>query len=334
MATKIESEVLTVPEDHIGDRVDVFLAAQLGISRSRIQRSIEAGDVLVNGKVVRVSHRLRAADTIDADIPEAVATDLIPEDLPLTILYEDDAILVLEKAAGMVVHPAAGITQGTLANALAFHLKMEHEAAGRQLSTDGSYRPGLVHRLDRDTSGVMVVAKTEAALEHLANQFRDRTVEKHYTALVYGQVNGNKITVDAPLARDRNNRLKMTVCRPGEGRNALSIVKVTRRFQEFTLLDVEIKTGRTHQIRVHCAHLKHPVVADDVYGKGRSANLQKHTHRIAVEQLGRQFLHAATLGFTHPVTGERMYFRSALPAELTHLLSLLEEEDTAHERLH
>ncbi|MBX7220426.1 MAG: RluA family pseudouridine synthase [Blastocatellia bacterium] len=312
------SAFFTVEDEAVNQRLDVFLAAALGISRARIQRSIAEGDVLVNHKPQnRGSYRVKAGDMVDIDLPEPVPTDIIAEDLPLDILHEDDAIFVLQKPAGMVVHPAAGITHGTLANALAFRL------SANRPGTD-VLRPGIVHRLDRDTSGLMVVAKTDAALEHLAAQFRERTITKHYTALVYGIVTPGSGKVEVPLERDKNNRLKMAVAKPGEGRNALSLYRVSRYFAEFSLLEVEIKTGRTHQIRVHCAHLKHPIVADEVYGKGRSGNVANPLHRAGIGKLGRQFLHAARLGFTHPTTQERMTFTSPLPADLQEFLSRLE----------
>ncbi len=313
VSTEEESLTLTVEGDDAGKRIDAFLAARTGVSRTRLQRAIEDGDVTVNGRPVKSNYKLRDRDELDVELPAPVATALIPQNIPLNILFEDETLIVLEKPAGLVVHPAAGITDGTLANALAFHLSAD--APGETL------RPGLVHRLDRDTSGLMVVAKTDAALEHLADQFRDRTVEKHYLALVYGRVEKKTGTIDAPLARDRKNRLKM--CVATDGRASLSLYTVLRRFDEFTLLDVEIKTGRTHQIRVHCTHIGHPVVADPVYGEGRANSVKNTEHRRAVAALGRQFLHAARLAFTHPVSGERLRFESPLPDDLESFLQKL-----------
>ncbi len=304
---------LTIESEAVGKRIDAFLATRTGVSRTRLQRAIEDGDVTVNGQVVRSNYKLRDRDELDVELPAPVATTLVPQDLPLTILHEDAAVLVLDKPAGLVVHPAAGIADGTLANALAFHLS--GDGPGETL------RPGLVHRLDRDTSGVMVVAKNDAALEHLADQFRARTVEKHYLALVYGRVAKESGTIDAPLGRDRKNRLKM--CVADDGRPSLSLYRVVRRLDEFTLLDVEIKTGRTHQIRVHCAHIGHPVVADSIYGEGRVNSIRHTEHRRGVAGLGRQFLHAASLAFTHPVSGERLRFESPLPPALEELLQKL-----------
>lgn len=313
MSTEEESLALIIEGDDAGKRIDAFLAARTGVSRTRLQRAIEDGDVTVNGRPVKSNYKLRDRDELDVELPAPVATALIPQEIPLNILFEDAAVIVLDKPAGLVVHPAAGIADGTLANALAFHLS--GDGPGEAL------RPGLVHRLDRDTSGVMVVAKTDAALEHLADQFRDRTVEKHYLALVHGRVEKKRGTIDAPLARDRKNRLKM--CVATDGRASLSLYTVLRRFDEFTLLDVEIKTGRTHQIRVHCAHIGHPVVADPVYGEGRGNSVKNTEHRRAMTALGRQFLHAARLAFTHPTSGERLKFEAPLPAALDALLETL-----------
>ncbi len=217
----------------------------------------------------------------------------------------------MNKPAGIVVHPAAGVASGTLANALAFHFQ--------QLSTSGGMaRPGVVHRLDKGTSGLMVVAKTESAHEDLADQFRDREIFKSYVALVHGQVEKRTGQIDQPIARDRGNRTRMAVVRGG--RPSLSIYRVRKRFERFTLLNVELKTGRTHQIRVHLAWLKHPVVGDDAYGSGRDKTIPDHKLRSAIASLGRQFLHAEQLGFRHPQTNEEVRFTAPLPPELQAVL--------------
>jgi len=305
-----ETVLCRVPEAAAGLRLDVFLAGFLAVSRTRIQRAIAEGEVRVNGQVRRASYRVEPGDEIEADVPAPVTTDLVPEDLPLTIRFEDEAILVLEKPAGQVVHPAAGVMRGTLANALAFYF-------GQQRPGAEPLRPGIVHRLDRDTSGLMVIAKTDTALEHLAEQFRARTVEKSYLALVHGDLVGAG-TIDAPIARDRKHRIKMTV--DPSGRPARSHYVVQQRFGPVTLLEVRIETGRTHQIRVHCAHIRHPVVGDPLYGLGRDRQLRHPAHRQAVERLGRQFLHAAQLAFVHPVSAQPMHFVSPLPPDLQECL--------------
>jgi 23S rRNA pseudouridine1911/1915/1917 synthase len=298
---------------HPDQRLDVFLAARLACSRADAQRSIEQGAV-INGRPARSSHKVHAGDRVEVTLPETTADDeptvlaAAPEDIPLTVLFEDEEIIVIDKPAGMVVHPAGDITHGTLANALTH--RWGHE-------------PGLVHRLDRDTSGVMVVARSTSARERLTEQFRLHTVTKEYLALVHGRpAAGGRI--DVPLRRDRKNRLRIVTCPPGEGRDALTLYRVRQAWSEVALLDVEIKTGRTHQIRVHCAHLGHPVVADEMYGKGRTAHLHAASHRAAVAALGRQFLHAARLSFDHPTTGERLTFRSPLAPDLQALLAALD----------
>ncbi len=308
-------------EADAGRRLDVFLADRTGVSRARIQRCIDDGDASVNGRPARASHRLRPGDAVECETPESVSTDILAEDLPLAVVYEDADLLVVEKPAGQVTHPAAGVTRGTLANALAYYLSAD--APGR-----AAQRPGLAHRLDRDTSGVMAVAKTEFALESLADQFRTRTVGKRYVALTYGRVDAATGAIDAPLDRDRKNRLKMAVCAPGTGRAALSLYAVRRRYHEFTLLDVEIKTGRTHQIRVHCAHIGHPVVADALYGGGRENNVRDISLRRAIGALGRHFLHAAELRFAHPRTGAHLTFASPLPPDLVGFLAQLEAAES------
>lgn len=216
-----------------------------------------------------------------------------------------------------MVHPAAGTPSGTLANALAYHFQ--------QLPDRGTgVRPGIVHRLDRDTSGLLVVAKTEAALENLSDQFRDRTVFKSYVALVHGRVASVSGKIDQPVARDASNRTRMAVVRGG--RNALTLYRVRRSFDRFTLLDVELKTGRTHQIRVHLAWLKHPVVGDETYGGGRDNTIQDPQLRARVRNLNRHFLHAEKLAFTHPKTHKPVKFESPLPVNLEEILQILSKE--------
>jgi len=302
----------TVAADEADTRLDVYLAAHLRCSRSRAQQAIAAADVLVNGRAARASQRLRAGDRVEAELADSpVAAGLVPEALALSVCFEDDELLVVDKPARMVVHPAGDITRGTLANALMHRWGAE---------------PRLVHRLDRDTSGLMVVARTAAAQERLTDQFRRRTVRKHYVTLVHGRVAKPEGALAAPIDRDRKNRLKMVCCAPGEGREALTLYTVRQQWPEFALLDIEIKTGRTHQIRVHCAHLGHPVVADEMYGKGRTAQVHAAGHRAAIAALGRQFLHAARLSFEHPGTGAALVFESPLHPELVAMLAALAGE--------
>lgn len=296
-----------------GERLDAFLAEHIeGWSRARLQRLIEEADVLVNGRSVKSSYKLHLTDEIEVELTPPPSSTFAPENIPLDIVYEDDELIVVNKPAGIVVHPAAGVMSGTLANALAFHFQ--------QLSTSGGVaRPGIVHRLDKGTSGLMVVAKTESAHEDIADQFRDREIYKSYMALVHGQVEKRTGQIDQPIARDRGNRTRMAVVRGG--RPSLSIYRVRKRFERFTLLNVELKTGRTHQIRVHLAWLKHPVVGDEAYGSGRDKTIPDQKIRAEVARLGRQFLHAEQLGFRHPKTGEAMKFTAPLPAELLAVLN-------------
>jgi 23S rRNA pseudouridine1911/1915/1917 synthase len=310
----MDTEVLTfeVSEEEVDSRLDAFLASHIpDWSRARLQRLIENEDVLVNDKSAKSSYRIRAGDQIEVElIPEAES--FTPENIPVDVIYEDDELVVVNKPAGLVVHPAAGNHSGTLANALAFHFQ--------NLPTSStSIRPGIVHRLDRDTSGLLVVAKTPQSMENLSDQFRERTVFKSYIALVHGRVDAEAGKIEQPLARDPSNRTRMGVVR--SGRSALSLYKVRHRYQRFTLLDVELKTGRTHQIRVHLAWLRHPVVGDETYGLGRDNTIQDARQRAHVRNLRRHFLHAAKLGITHPRTSERMEFEAPLPDDLMSLLA-------------
>lgn len=306
---------LAVAESDADTRLDAFLAAQIdGWSRARLQRLIEDEEVLVNGKPAKASYKLRPGDEIEVELTPPPAASFTPENIPLNIIFEDDSLLVVNKPAGLVVHPAAGIHSGTLANALAFHFQ--------QLSTRaGEIRPGIVHRLDKGTSGLMVVAKNEATHESLADQFRAREVYKSYLALVHGVVKQESGRIEQPIARDPRTRIRMAVVPAGRG--ALSLYKVRRSFKSFTLLEVELKTGRTHQIRVHLSWLKHPVVGDEVYGGGRDKTVQDVRLRAAIRKLQRQFLHAERLGFRHPVSGESLQFVAPLPVELENLLAEL-----------
>ncbi|HET8782941.1 MAG TPA: RluA family pseudouridine synthase [Pyrinomonadaceae bacterium] len=310
-----ENLTFKIGPDDVGVRLDAFLASQIeGWSRARLQRLIEAEDVLVNSKPAKASYKLRENDELEVELVSPATTSFTPEAIPIEIVYEDDTLVVVNKPAGLVVHPAAGIHSGTLANALAYHFQ--------QLPNATSVRPGIVHRLDRDTSGLLVVAKTEAALENLSDQFRARSVYKLYAALVHGRVAADSGRIEQPLARDPSNRTRMAVVRGG--RSALSIYRVARRFNRFTLLDVELKTGRTHQIRVHLAWLKHPVVGDETYGGGRDNTIQDPKLKSQIRSLNRHFLHAEKLAFTHPTTGERVTFHSPLPPELATLLTQIE----------
>src|SRR4030095_10409137 len=260
--------------------------------------------------------------SVNFELTRSPAGNFTPEDIPLDIVFEDDHIIVINKPAGLVVHPAAGINSGTLANGLAYHFQ--------QLSNADSIRPGIVHRLDKDTSGLLVAAKTEAAHENLGDQFRAREVFKSYCALVYGVVKQESGRIEQPIARDPRNRTRMAIVAGGRG--ALSLYKVRRSYDSFTLLDVELKTGRTHQIRVHLSWFKHPVVGDELYAGGRDNNVQDVQLRARIRKLHRQFLHAEELGFRHPQSGEQMRFVAPLPQELTSLLEEIEKRSQSATR--
>ncbi|HEV2884626.1 MAG TPA: RluA family pseudouridine synthase [Pyrinomonadaceae bacterium] len=318
-----EQVVFVADGTDVGIRLDAYLAARIeGWSRARLQRLIEEEDVLVNGRASKASHKLRLADKVEVELVPPPSASFTPENIPLEIVFEDDQLIVINKPAGLVVHPAAGVQSGTLANALAFHFQ--------NLSTrGGAIRPGIVHRLDKDTSGLMVVAKSESAHENLADQFRAREVFKSYVALVYGVVKQQAGSVEQPIARDPRNRTRMAIVAGGRG--AVSLYKVRRAYNGFTLLDVELKTGRTHQIRVHLSWMKHPVVGDEVYGGGRENSVSDVQLRAHIRKLNRQFLHAEKLGFRHPHTGEQLQFLAPLPENLTELIEKLEARTISNE---
>jgi 23S rRNA pseudouridine1911/1915/1917 synthase len=304
-----------------GKRLDAFLAEKIeNWSRSRLQKLISDGDCLVNEKPSKSSYKLHEADEIEVELTELAAVEFAPENIPLDIIYEDESLAVINKQAGMVVHPGAGVPSGTMANAIAYHFKFEGE---KTLNSESQIpnRVGIVHRLDKLTSGLIVVAKTEEIHEALSEQFREREVFKSYIALVHGEMVQNAGEVNAPIAREKHNRTKMAV--RAHGRNALSLWKVKKQFEKFTLLAVEIKTGRTHQIRVHLTSINHPVVGDETYNSGRDKTVHDLKIRKAIAELNRFFLHAEKLSFTHPVSKERLDFTAPLPEELTDFLELL-----------
>jgi 23S rRNA pseudouridine1911/1915/1917 synthase len=307
------SRVFTIPEDCDGLRLDRFLVSVLADqSRSRIQRLIKEGHVRLGERPPKANQPVKAGQGVTVDVPEAADSALKPEPLPLPILYQDGDLIVVDKPAGMVVHPAAGHEGGTLVNALLHHVD---DLSG----IGGERRPGIVHRLDRGTSGLMVVAKHDAAHEELARQFHDREVEKEYVALVWGEVQAGR-RIDAPIGRDPVNRKKMSA-RARRAREAVTrIVRAEHFGRTLTLVHVVIQTGRTHQIRVHLSAIGHPVVGDPLYG---GIHRRVPGDLRAVTHLERPFLHAARLAFTHPTDGRRLEFASALPADLERVLDEL-----------
>ena len=317
----VEPLIFVVKDEDSGTRLDAYLAAHIsGWSRARLQRLIDEEDVFVNGAVVKASHRLVIGDEIEVSLTPAPAETFTPEDIPIDVVFEDDEVIVVNKPAGIVVHPAAGVYSGTLANALAFHFQ-------KLPTRGGAVRPGIVHRLDKGTSGLLVAAKTESAHENLSNQFRSRQVFKSYVALVFGAMKIQEGRIEQPIARDPRNRTRMAVV--SGGREAVSLFKVSQSYDTFTLVNVELKTGRTHQIRVHLSWLKHPVVGDELYAGGRENTVQDPQLRAAIRKLGRPFLHAERLGFDHPQTSEHLEFTAPLPAELSNLLGILDARTPA-----
>jgi 23S rRNA pseudouridine1911/1915/1917 synthase len=271
---------------------------------------MQEGRVSVNGKDARKSDQVGPGALITVDIPPPEPVSMEPEDLPLDVVYQDESLLVVNKAAGMVVHPAPGHRRGTLVNALLFHV---HDLSG----VGGRLRPGIVHRLDRDTSGLLVVAKTDEAHLALSDALRHRRVRRIYLAASWGHLPESPLTVDAPIGRDPRNRQRMAVT--AGGRRAVTRARVHERWERADLLEVALQTGRTHQIRVHLAHVGHPVVGDDVYGAGWERGMGGPGAAWARElarRTPRHFLHAVQLAFDHPRTGERMRFRAPLPKDL------------------
>jgi len=318
--TSPEHRVLTSTEEHEGLRLDAFLAGEMPErSRSQIQKLIKDG--LVTGPVadLKPSTPVRAGQTFSVQVPAPQPATAVAEDLPLTVLYEDADVVVIDKPAGMVVHPGAGHQTGTLVHALLHHVD---DLSG----IGGELRPGIVHRLDRGTSGVMIVAKNDAAHQELARQFQDREVEKEYIALVWGLVHPGK-RIDAPIGRDPKDRQKMST-RARRARSAVTRVTWAEHFKGVSLLHVAIATGRTHQIRVHLSAIGHPIVGDPTYG-----GVHRHVPGDirAVQRLERPFLHAARIAFTHPTDGRRLEFESPLPADLQAVVDDIRERQAPPE---
>lgn len=306
------------PED-VGQRLDLFLSSRHPlITRSQIQRLIEEGEVKINGKVAKASHKIRETEAVEINIPEPEGIEALPEKIPLDILYEDHDVIVINKPAGMVVHPAAGNYTGTLVNALLDHCK---DLSG----IGGKLRPGIVHRLDKNTTGVLIAAKSDVAHQSLAEQFKKHSIKRKYVALVHGVIAAEKGKLDAAIGRHLTQRKMMSV-KTSRGKAAVTNFKVLSRFDQFTLLELSLETGRTHQIRVHLSSINHPVVGDQVYGgTERISGVKEVKIRKIIRQLGRQALHAKILGFIHPQTGKYLEFQAPVPEDFQKVLDALEQ---------
>lgn len=287
------------------ERIDKFAKMQLGeeFSRSQIQLWIEEGNLVVNGASVKANYKLAEGDRIVLVIPEAEPTEIVPEDIPLDIYYEDSDVIVVNKPRGMVVHPAPGHNSGTLVNALMFHCK---DLSG----INGELRPGIVHRIDKDTSGLIMAAKNDKAHASLAAQLKAHTVTRKYYALVHGKVSHDQGTVDAPIGRDPHDRKMYTVIERNS-KHAVTHFQVAERFGDYTLLELKLETGRTHQIRVHMKFIGHPLVGDPLYGRSKGIKMDG------------QALHAAVLGFDHPEDGRYLEFSAPIPADMEDVLQSL-----------
>ena len=303
-------------------RIDKFLMGRIeSASRNRIQNACEAGCILVNGKPSKSSYKVKPEDEIVIVLPEPVREiEVIPENIPIDIVFEDDDLVIVNKPAGLVVHPAYGHYSGTLVNALVYHFQNLPD------NPDKMHRPGLVHRIDKNTSGLLVVAKTELAMNQLAKEFFDRTIQRNYLALVWGDFKTEKGTVTGNIGRNLKDRKVMDVFPDGEyGKHAITHFEVVERFGYVTLVRCKLETGRTHQIRVHMKHIGHPIFNDGEYGgdkilKGTTFTKYKQFVQNCFEMIPRQALHAATIGFIHPRTRQQLFFESKLPADFENVL--------------
>lgn len=297
-------ETVTAEAEDAGTRADVFLAAKLGVSRSNMQKLLEDGRVKRGEKIIKANYKVRAGEMFVVDIPEPEPIEAVPENIPLDIIYEDDDVAVLNKARGMVVHPAPGNYTGTLVNALLYH-------CSNLSGINSAIRPGIVHRLDKDTSGIMIVAKNDAAHISLSQQIQSKTAVRTYLAVVRGNIKTDSGTIETQIARDKTDRKKMAVVKEG-GRDAITDYEVLERFGKYTLVRCKLRTGRTHQIRVHMEYLGYPLVGDPKYSPMKTPFGIKG-----------QALHSHTLEFTHPRTGERMKFEAPLPEDMHKIITRL-----------
>lgn len=295
-----------VTEKDCGERIDKFITNCIpSLTRSFIKKMIDQETCFVNGRAVKASYRVREEDEVAFSLPENVEPDIEAEDIPLDIVYEDEDILVVNKPKHMVVHPAPGHYSGTLVNAVMYHCRDSLSGVG------GVMRPGIVHRIDMDTSGSLIICKNDRAHNHIAAQLKEHSVKRIYHAIVHGVLREDEITIDKPLGRDPRDRLKMAVV-PG-GKRAVTHVRVLQRFEKFTYVACRLETGRTHQIRVHMAYIGHPILGDDLYASGRKSPVRCEG----------QALHAKEIGFIHPGSGKYLEFDTDLPEYFRHILEIL-----------
>ena len=299
-----EREVLIITENEAGQRADVVLAAMLELTRSNMQKLLDEGRAVKGTKVIKSNYKVKLGDEIIVTLPEPQPLDVQPENIPLDIIYEDEDVVVVNKARGMVVHPAAGNYSGTLVNALLYHCK-------NLSGINGVIRPGIVHRLDKDTSGIMICAKNDAAHVSLSEQIQSKTAQRTYLAVVRGNIKTDSGVIETQIARDKDDRKKMAVVKEG-GRNAITEYEVVERFGKYTIVKCKLKTGRTHQIRVHMEYLGYPLVGDPKYSPMKTPF-----------SINGQALHSLTLAFDHPRTGERMEFEAKLPEDLHKIVTRL-----------
>lgn len=299
-----EREILTITENEAGQRADVVLAAMLELTRSNMQKLLDEGRAVKGTKVIKSNYKVKLGDEIIVTLPEPQPLDVQPENIPLDIIYEDEDVVVVNKARGMVVHPAAGNYSGTLVNALLYHCK-------NLSGINGVIRPGIVHRLDKDTSGIMICAKNDAAHVSLSEQIQSKTAQRTYLAVVRGNIKTDSGVIETQISRDKDDRKKMAVVKEG-GRNAITEYEVVERFGKYTIVKCKLKTGRTHQIRVHMEYLGYPLVGDPKYSPMKTPF-----------SISGQALHSLTLAFDHPRTGERMEFEAKLPEDLHKIVTRL-----------
>ena len=297
--------ILEITENQAGERIDRFLADSQDLTRSFLQKILKEGEVIVNGKSVKANYKLRKGDRVEFEIPEAVEPDIVAEDIPLSILYEDADVLVVDKPKGMVVHPAAGHYSRTLVNAVMYHCK------GELSGINGVLRPGIVHRIDRDTTGSIIICKNDMAHNEIARQLKEHSINRRYRAIVTGVLKDEEGTIEGAIGRDKKDRKKMAIT--ADGKPAVTHYRVLQRFKHYTYVECVLETGRTHQIRVHMASIGHSLLGDEVYGR-----------RSDKYKCEGQCLHAMTLGFHHPRTGEYIEVNAPLPPYFEHLLAVLE----------